>query len=801
MRRDTGSPPKPHSPTEAERPEDPDLLDPWPRLGVAHPGVAITKMYDLHNLGWNSFQQLCLTITSEILGQTVESFLDSSDGGRDGAFRGNWRQTGQEDLSGAFVIQCKFTSKSNYSLRTSDLTDEAAKARRLVAKGLCDSYVLMTNAGLSGTRAEKINALFRDAGVKHVATLGSTWISQQIRDNKRLRMLVPRVYGLGDLSQILDERTYAQARAILESLREDLAKVVVTDAYRRAAEALDKHSFVLLIGEPAAGKTTIASLLAMAALDQWNASMLKLDDPGKVAERWNPDDPSQFFWLDDAFGVTQYEGFLVHRWNHVLPQIKTMLRKGAKIVMTSRDYIYNRARNDLKESAFPLLKESQVVIDVHDLSAHERRQILYNHLKLGKQPRSFRTEIKPYLEAVAGHPRFIPEMARRLADPIFTKDLFIDPYYLGQFVEKREQLLQEVLHGLDGDSKAALALIYMRNDRLGSPIELQPSETEAVDRLDSDLGGCVTALEALNGSLVLHSHESGESFWRFKHPTIGDAYAEILVQSPEMLGIYIRGSAPERLVDQITCGDVGIEKAVVVPRPLFPLVLTRLSEVSQSKAYKSALLSAWGAKRDVQGFLARRSSKEFLSLYLEHNPGLLDEIADPGLSLDFAPEVRLVERLHAFGLLPEDKRTKFVKTVSDYAVEGNDAYALDNEGIRTLFKDDEFEELREKVRTQLLPRLGDVRREWQSNHRPSDLPEEHMGQLLSTFSILKKSFADDEGALLIIDRETDNVNQWVGEHTPEEPERSPRKLGNVEAPAKPQSARSLFDDIDADENS
>src|SRR6266496_474442 len=264
-------------------------------------------MYDLHNLGWSSFQQLCLTITREILGQTVESFLDSGDAGRDGAFTGKWRAMGKEDLTGSFVIQCKFTSKNNYVLRTSDLSDEVEKAKRLVAKGLCDSYLLMTNAGLSGTRAEEIKALFQAAKVKHVATFGSSWISQQIRENKRLRMLVPRVYGLGDLSQILDERAYAQARAILESLREDLAKVVVTDAYRKAAEALDKHSFVLLVGEPAAGKTTIASLLAMAALDQWHASMLKLDEPGKVAERWNPEEPSQFFWLDDAFGVTQYE--------------------------------------------------------------------------------------------------------------------------------------------------------------------------------------------------------------------------------------------------------------------------------------------------------------------------------------------------------------------------------------------------------------------------------------------------------------------------------------------------------------
>ena len=40
--------------------------------------------YDLHNLGWSSFQQLCLTIAREVLDQTVESFLDSGDGGRDG---------------------------------------------------------------------------------------------------------------------------------------------------------------------------------------------------------------------------------------------------------------------------------------------------------------------------------------------------------------------------------------------------------------------------------------------------------------------------------------------------------------------------------------------------------------------------------------------------------------------------------------------------------------------------------------------------------------------------------------------
>jgi hypothetical protein len=93
--------------------------------------------------------------------------------------------------------------------------------------------------------------------------------------------------------------------------------------------------------------------------------------------------------------------------------------------MTSRDYIYNRARNDLKEGAFPLLQESRVVIDVRDLTTEEKQQILYNHLKLGKQDQPFRKAIKPHLVSIANHDRFVPETARRLSDPVFTTGISI----------------------------------------------------------------------------------------------------------------------------------------------------------------------------------------------------------------------------------------------------------------------------------------------------------------------------------------------------------------------------------------
>lgn len=753
-------------------------------------------MFHLHTLGWHSFQQLCLSVSREVLGQTVQSFLDTNDGGRDGAFSGTWSQLDGESLSGRFVIQCKFTARAGYALTPSDLEEEFRKVSRLVSKSECDVYILMTNAGVSGETELKLTKKFTEAGVKHLRIFGVTWLEEQIRESKHLRMMVPRVYGLGDLSQILDERAYAQATAVLESMRDDLAKVVLTESYRKAARALDAHHFVLLVGEPASGKTTIASLLAMSSADQWGASVVKLATPESVVDRWNPHEKSQLFWIDDAFGVTQYESGLVSGWNHILNEVKTILRQGNRVVMTSRNYIYNRARQELKVGAFPLFQEGQVVIDVHDLTVDERQQILYNHLKLGRQPREFRAAVKPHLEAVANHDRFIPEIARRLADPFFTKKLYFSEWSLANFVDKREQFLMDVCKELDKDSKAALALVYMSNGRLASPISLSAAEDDALRRLNSDLGACTAALEALRGSLAVYVTSDGESYWTFKHPTIGDAYSAILRGNPELLGIYVRGSDIEKLTRQITCGDVGIEGAVALPISLFHLVIERLAAYKTSSAYKTEWMSGWGARRELLGFLAKRCSKQFLEAYFAVDQKLIESIVKPMLYLDFSVEVDLAVRLFKFGLLPEDARITLAESVSKYARDGVDARVLSDPELRSLLNDKELSRLREAVRTEVLPRIENVRLEHQAGRDPEDDPEWHMRRFTQLLSAIENAYPQSWRIRKIVKRERLKVQEWIDENPTEADSSTSRNIMVDEPHTSHDTSRSIFDDVD-----
>lgn len=757
---------------------------------------SVNVNYELHTLGWKSFQDLCVVIMREIWGHTVQSFCDSNDGGRDGAFYGSWKV---EDklLSGAFTAQCKFTAEQSKSLKLGDLKDELQKAKRLASKNLCRIYVLFTNAKLTGTSDEQIKDAFEAIeGIDSFLIFGKERISLEIQTSARLRMIVPRIYGIGDLSQILDQRAHEQAMAILSALGDDLNKFVRTTVFHSSAQALIEHGFVLLLGEPACGKSTIAAALAIGAIDQWKCSTIKITSASEFTAHWNPNEPKRLYWVDDAFGATQMDYASVNSWNTVFPQIQAAIKSGTRILFTSRDYIYSSAKSYLKESALPIIKESQVVIKVNEINLEEKEQILYNHIKLGTQSKEFKKNIKPYLKQVVENSFFTPEIARRLGSHVFTKKLNITSNNIicsenvRDFVEKPLDFLLDVISTLDSEYLSALALIFMRDGVLISPVETTTEENKAIEMIGGTQAGLRAALNAMNNSLVILLREDEQYAWRFKHPTIRDAFAQFISENIELMDIYLTGAPMRTIMREVSCGVDGIEGIkIIIPHQKYQLLFDRLEQFNKSN---------WQNKIIFNGFMSKRCGRKFLENYIQRNH---DYIASLKITSSFfiGSDIDVIVTLDNYGLLPKLNRDIFVKQLSDNAVNQFDVVYMRDE-VKTFLSDQEFNDIKARVVVELIPNLEevivDLRNEYQAEYSS---PEAHFDDLRNSINVYMQAFSSDEilDALYTADSLIDQTVDELSDQFQMYEQGNADSLNITEKQSDTfKSERSIFDDVD-----
>lgn len=735
--------------------------------------------YELHTLGWKAFQDLCVSVAQECLNRPVQFFLPSKDGGRDGAFVGSWASGSDVGRS---TIQCKYTSLPHEHLSASMLSDELTKVQALVARGLATDYIIITNHPISGTSEQEIAGQFQAAGVKRCRVFGRDWLVGQIQESARLRMLVPRLYGLGDLSQILDERAYEQASMILSAMGDDLKKLVITDAHRRSVEAISRHNFVLLLGAPAAGKSTIGAGLAVGAADIWKSLTLRATTPEQVEQHLNPRE-AQFFWIDDAWGSTQYQRDSAESWNRILPLMQAAVKRGTRFLLTSRDYIWERAKGDLKLHAFPLLNHSQVVINVQKLAESERAQILFNHIRMGDQPQKFRTRIKPFLPALATRGDFLPETARRLGSSFFAGELVPSKESLERFFAGPQDFLFDTISGLDAASRAAVALIYLSGGTVSSPI----SENDLLKDVASAFGVVAAnirdALNALNGSLAILAHNEQGRYWTYKHPTIGDAFSRYVAANPEYLRYFLRGAKPETIMQEVICGDVELAGASVrVMLDSYDLLEERLRS---QPIY------------NLRSFVSYRADRAFAERIIRARPDLLKSLRSFAVPVAQDPDTALLCRLHKLGLLPDELRRNFVEKLKEAVIEQADASMLEDDDIASVLSDEEESEIFEQARVHVLgnvpAHLSRVKSDWDSEYPPDEQFDE-LRNSIQRYARAVLSVDEAKELLNVVDlRIRSYISDMQNEYTDPPSVTSP--LSSASQTASPYEG--LFRDVDA----
>ncbi|MBM0230530.1 restriction endonuclease [Micromonospora sp. STR1_7] len=784
--------------------------EPSSRAMVIAPGP---PDFELHSLGWRAFQDLVGVIMREVLGQSFQVFADSNDAGRDGAYWGTWHgkdSTIGDIPDGPFVVQVKHMNRRDTTLSLSHLADDLQKVSGLVAREICSTYILVTNARVTGAMDEKIRAELKHRGVVNPLVLNGRWICQSIAQSHALRMFVPRVYGLGDLSQILDQRAYEQGRNLLGYLRDDLATFVITDSYRKAVGAVRDHGFVLLLGEPAVGKSVIAATLAMTALDGWGCVTVRADSPAELVRHWNPNQPNQFFWVDDAFGAVRHEQSLTDEWARMMPKIMAAIRDGAKVVLTSRDYIYRDARRSLKEYAHPILRDNQVVVDVGQLTSTERGQILYNHIRLGDQPRFFKTAAKPFLEHAANATPFRPEAARRLGLRAFTRSLEGAPDKIRSFMERPVELLTDVFGQLSTEQRCALSLVYASKDLIFPPPPDLPSDDithRLIKRFGISIGVLSDSLSALEDTFLRYAATPGGDpvpSWSFRHPTLREGFAALIAADANLVEIFCRGLDDRQVLTQLDCGSREARGVLVsVPERLYSEVARRIVSMEPTFEASGRDFSAYYLARGAwYSFFIERCGRAFLERYLVVDPNLTSRLLQFNPLLSASREPAVLAQLHSCGLLSEEDRVAAVEKASGFALDIPDAGWLKFPEWAVLMLPEERLDLLDEVRNELIPNLDYAVSEWQFS-RPSGVdPKSHFDPLIETLGYYKDALSDHDVGLLI-DNALSSIEDAIASDERERWE-EPR-IGRKESwwPRTSQTGaqpagRSIFDDIDGE---
>jgi hypothetical protein len=692
----------------------------------------------LHTLGWKAFQDLCAHVCEDVLGIPVEIYREAQDGGQDAVFV-------SKSIAGAPInatVQCKFSSQAARSLKPGDLTTEENHIEELKSKGYAETYVFMTSMSVSAPVAIQVKAKLRALGVRRPHVLGKEFLVRVIRASTRLRALVPRVYGLGDLSIILDERKAAQTKALLGHIIPTLKSYVPTAPHVKAVKTLSSHKIVLLVGDPATGKSTIGAVLSTIAADDPNHRSYKADGPLELLENWNPDERGGFYWIDDAFGPNQMREDYVDHWISIMPKIQAAISAGNRFVLTSRRHIYETAKPKLGSRNHPLFRDGRAVVEVGSLTVQERRQILYNHVKAGNQTLGWKSRVRQELETLSHEALLTPEIARQIGDPHYTVNILPTKESLQRFIRHNKEHLLQTIRELSKPHRAALTLIFIHGGQMpiGAPM---PEMQELVIRhYNVDRETLAESLIQLRDSFLVEKSDGSRRDWTFKHPTLSDALAATLGEADGMRELYLRGVSQETILSDVICeGMPPIRDAVVVPSTLNSLLLDRLVAAEDDIQHTNTLLF---------GFLANRASEDVFRGFVVAHSTVFERLSRASYYAAYDPKVEVHARALRMGLLPSERRDAIVYRLESHLFDDIDTSILGEEDVLALFPPKTLMALSRRIQKEILSSIPSRADEIVDQADLDRSPEENFEDLEARLSDLETFFAgneDVEGAL------------------------------------------------------
>ena len=286
--------------------------------------------------------------------------------------------------------------------------------------------------------------------------------------------------------------------------------------------------------------------------------------------------------------------------------------------------------------------------------------------------------------------------------------------------------------------------------------------------------------------MTLLTYEDGQNVWRYKHPSIRDAFAQYVADDIELLEIYLTGSLLDKLFQEVACADIKISGLkVIVPESHFQLLISRLQSFNRS---------GWRNKKSFSDFLTKRCDHRFLSAYLKSNPDFLDSLKiSRSILLD--SDLEILTKYFEAGLLSDEQRNKTVQSLHELAINDLDTqFSRDN--VKILLTQDEFLLIKSDVKDKIIVNLGEIIDDLSSDYDDESDPEDHFSDLSYSLGDYENIYLDDDEIFTHLSTAKGWVEDEVKELTKRiKPEHDETYDDETHSVSAHKTDRSIFDDV------
>lgn len=514
--------------------------------------------YDLENLHWREFESLITFYLKEKIGEGLWVFDGSRDKGRDAEFRGvaNEFPSKSRPFSGDWIFQVKHRTTRTKTLH--QVQDELLRSLRGELEKIfkkhrfrCDNYIYITNLNVSNDFRTLATTVIDDffnismpAGTKaNFRVIEYKDLEPYIAKSPSVKRAFPSLLTFTDLENIFLKKEETKNKGYLRSARNSINRFVSTTHYASAVDLLTESPFMMIVGDPKSGKTSIVEALAIAFLEEghFKPYFVRTTDEFFTIAAYLPAGERALFICDDIFGQHELDSGKLEDWTNYFQSVMGLVDENHRFVFTTRKYIYEQFANKSGlRKLFPGEEDpSRYVIKLSSLTKDEREQILVKHLQHSTLPVDIIRTTFSAKEQILACPDFSPEVIRSLVSLLSSTPPHSVRTVISSHIQHPNQYLYDFFDNVSSDKRLLLLSVAVAPNKNATKVESSFIGL-LEDCLMTPSVRFETFIDELDGSIIRKREYLESNEVEYYHPSMYDVIVGICGKDKYYRGLMLK---------------------------------------------------------------------------------------------------------------------------------------------------------------------------------------------------------------------------------------------------------------------